>query len=263
MKTRPWLALVLVVLMLCFILLLNWAEDAARAMFEEPAAQEEAELFPIVMWQPTFTPTPTPSPTPTPTSLPPGAYIQDNHSSFAHSGAGYSVVGEIWNNSDDHLWNIQVGARFYDAQDQLVHTISRNLAFNLAPGKRICFSLDNWVDEVDWEYYEFDPLSYFDGAALPVPVVAFNVSGGPIADRFYISGRIRNEHTATIDYARVQGTLFDEDGLVVDCRWEYAYEEILPPAGETPFEVDFTFRASGYSDVDNFRVVVQADEYHR
>lgn len=261
MKTRPWLALVFVVLAVSLLIILYWADDAARAMLEEPVLQEDSELFPLVMRQPT----PTPSPIPSPTAVPPGVYVQENHSSFAHSDVdgGYSVVGEVWNNTDDHLWNIQVGARFYDAQDQLVNSISRSLAFNLAPGKKVCFSLDNWVDEIDWEYYEFDPLSYFDGGTPPVPVVAFDVTGGPIADRYFISGWVRNEHTASIDFTRVQGTLFDEEGIVVDCRWQYAYDKILPPAGETAFEVEFTYRASGYADVDSYRVVPQADEYHK
>jgi hypothetical protein len=233
-----------------------------------PAYPLEPEGYlPLVVIQPSPTPTPTPTvtPTPTATAIPPGVHILDTHSSFTHSDQGYSVVGEIFNNTENHLWNIQVSARFYNSQGKRVNTISRPLDFvnRLKPGLKVCFALDEWVDDLDWEYYEFDPVSYFADDIAPPEVSKHDLVGTELAGRYFLSGKVRNDHSADIDNTRVQGALYDENGVVLDCRWDYVINRHLAPGVMSPFEIEFTHRDDGYGDVDSYKVRRQAEEYHR
>ena len=124
MKIRSIFVVSLVALSAWVIVLLYSTWNATHAMQTVAGTPEPESYIPLVFKQSTPTMTPTPSPTP----IPYGVHILDNHSSFAHSpGKGYSVVGEIYNNTDDHVWNIVVSAKFYDSQDKLVNTLSHPL----------------------------------------------------------------------------------------------------------------------------------------
>ena len=260
MKIRSIFVLSLVALSAWLIVLLYSTWNATHAMQSILGTPEPESYLPLVFKQPTPTITPTPSPTP----IPYGVHILDNHSSFAHySHQGYSVVGEIYNNTGDYLWNIQVGAKFYDSQGKLVNTISHPLDFiyRLKPGKRTCFSLDEFYDGIDWDYYVFQPLGYFTDDLPPPLINTGGVTGSMIADRYFISGWVSNGHPAGIVNTRVQGTLYDEDDIVLDCRSGPVNIPDLGLGEYSFFELEFMNRGDGYGDVDDYRLERQADPY--
>jgi len=260
MKPRPILVLLLVVLAGWLVAVIYLSGDAIEAMWAAPGTVEPESYLPVVYRQPTLTPTPTPTVTP----IPYGVLILDNHSSFAHPSQGYSVVGQVFNNTDDYIWNVQVGAKFYNSQHKVVKTLTYNYLFTIYPRSKICFALDEWVDSINWSYYEFQPVSYWnDGSAGPA-ISAHDVNASAIGDRYYVSGRVRNdEQVVALDPLWVQATLRDKNKVILDCRSLYDWTGPLYPTLYAAFDIEFSLRNDGYGKVHDYRLDVKADVAHR
>jgi len=258
MEPRSILVVSLVVLagwLVAVIYLSGNAMEAGSAALDTLTPES---YLPLVYRQPT--PTATPPPT-----LPP-VYIMDNHSSFAHGDGGYSVVGEVRNDTGSYLWNVVVGAKFYkNGQSKPVSSISQSLhfLFRLKPGSRTCFALDAGSGYGDWDYYVFDKISYFADSVPPPSIILLSHSGDAPDGFFHIWGKLQNEHPATIHNTRVQGTLYNKGGKVLDCRSRPAYTPDLPEGQTSDFEIFFTDREDGYGDVHEYRVERQAEWFYR
>ncbi len=258
MKPRSVLVVSLVVLACWLIGVVYLSGNAMEGMSAAPTTLEPESYLPLVHRQPTLTPTPTPTRPP--------VYVMDNHSSFGHPYQGYSVVGEVYNNTGSYVWNVVVGAKFYKyGQSQPVYSISHPLhfLFRLPPGSRSCFSLDEYVRPIDWDYYAFDDVTYFTDSVPPPPIAVFNVSGAVLPGLYHLAGQVRNDHTQPILNTRVQGTLYNQDGIVLDCRWQFANTRDLSAGQMSFFEIDFTFRQNGYGDVRSHGVEKQAEWFYR
>lgn len=260
MRSRSILIISLVVLAGWFLIVMYVSGDAIEAMSALGGTVEPEGYLPLVYKQPTPTPTPTATPTPTPLPI----TVNNNHSSFAHSDGGYSVVGEITNNTGSYAWNIQVGAKFYKyGQSEPVATISQpvHFIFRLKPGRKTCFALDTWSGSInDWDYYVFDEVTaFFDSTSPP----SINIVGGVTAlikpGEYELSGLVQNDYSGTVYNARVQGTLYDKNGTVLDCRWAYALPPTLAAGQMAGFVVDFSSRWDGYNAVRSYRVERQGE----
>jgi hypothetical protein len=260
MKPRSILVVSLVVLAcwLIGVIYLSGSAMGARSAALDTLTPES--YLPLVYRQPTPTPTSTPSPTP----IPYGVHILDNHSSFAHRDQGYSVVGQIFNNTDKYLWNVQVRAKFYNSKHEKVNTLTYTYLFTIYPRSKICFALDEGVQSISkWSYYVFQPLSYWDDGSAGPDISAHDVNGQAIGDRYYVSGRVRNDDTAPLDPLWVQATLRDKNKVVLDCRSLYDWTGPLYPDLYAAFDIEFSLRKDGYGSVRDYRLDVKADEAHR
>jgi hypothetical protein len=259
MKPRSILVVSLVVLAGWLIGVIFLSGNAMEVMSAAPTTLEPESYLPLVLRQPS----PTPTPTPTATPIPEGVHILDNHSSFAHPSQGYSVVGQVFNNTDNYLWNVQVSAKFYNSQHKRVNTLFYNYLFTIYPRSKICFALDEWADNINWSYYQFQPLSYWsDGSAGP-SISTHNVLATPVDGQYRVSGSVRNDHTVAVDPLWVQATLRDDNKVILDCRSLYDWTAPLAPGESAGFGIEFDLRKDGYGKVHDYRLDVKADEAHR
>ena len=191
--------------------------------------------------------------------LPTGVHILDNHSSYTHSlDYGYTVVGEVWNNTNNYLDRIKVVVKFY-SNNQLIDTDTDSLTIDLVPGQKSCFEVRTFLGEKNWDYYEFDTLSYVI-EDLPAPEIILVNSNGYLSSsskRYSILGEVRNDYIATIRNIKVQGTVYSANNIVIDCWWQYANVDTLQPEQTSSFELNFTYRDIGYDDVVDYKVDVQ------
>jgi hypothetical protein len=260
MKPRSILVVSLVVLACWLIGIIYLSGNAMGARSATLDTLTPESYLPLVYRQPTPTPTPKPSPTP----IPYGVHILDNHSSFAHRDQGYSVVGQIFNNTDKYLWNVQVRAKFYNSKHEKVNTLSYTYLFTIYPRSKICFALDEGAQSInEWSYYEFQPLSYWDDGSAGPAIEPYEVNPSEIADRYYVSGRVCNEDTVPLDPLWVQATLRDKNKVILDCRSLYDWTGPINPPNCAPFSIEFRMREDGYGNVHDYRLDVKADEAHR
>jgi hypothetical protein len=121
-------------------------------------------------------------------------------------------------------------------------------------------ALDEFNDDIDWDYYELSVKDYWADDVTPYVIGKENLVTLTPSGRYRITGYVRNNDSVSVDNVRVQGTLYDEDGIVLDCRSnEVLNPDNLAPNGTSWFELDFTLRDDGYGDVDDYRLERQAD----
>jgi hypothetical protein len=210
---------------------------------------------------PTLPPTLTPSltPTPSPTSAPPGVHILPNHSYYVDSIDYLHVVGEIWNNTSNHLRFVKVSINVFNSNGQLVGTDFTYIYLdNLPAGEKTCYH--NLLEEpVGWAYYQFETPTYWtDGESLPnLTVLNHSGSYDPDFGWYEIIGLVRNDNGTQVDFVQPVGTLYNASSTVIGCNFTYVNSTDLPPGGISGFEILFTGR--DYADVSWYRIQVDGD----
>ena len=91
---------------------------------------------------PTTVVTATSTPTTTPTVLAPGVHIVPNHTYYVDSIDYLHVVGEVQNNTANHLRFVKITANFFNQAGQLLDTDYTYIHLdNLPPGQKTCFTI--------------------------------------------------------------------------------------------------------------------------
>lgn len=285
MRSRAILLCVFVLLAISALAILHFGTDAAGAVPSGTVTPESDNYLPLILRQlpPTFTPTPTATasptatstPTPTPTSTPtntltptntaapvpptavPGVHILTNHSSYVDNIDYLNVVGEILNNTANHLRYVRITVNVFNTNGQLLDTDFTYTSLDtLPPGDKTCFQL--WMEEpTSWSYYEFEAPSYWTDAE-PLPNLAvFNDSGSynSTFGWYEIIGQVRNDHGSRVEYVSPVGTAYNSSGVVIGCDFTYVNSTHLDPDQTSSFEM--TFMGRDYADVSSYRL--QAD----
>jgi len=212
------------------------------------------------IWTPTSTATPTPTNTPTvtptPTLPPTGVHILENHSYYVDSFGYLNIVGEVENDTANHLHSVGITVNVLNSGGQFIGTGFDYIYLNNLPaGDKTCFYI--FLEEpADWSYYEFEPPSYWtDGEPLP-NLTVLNDSGyyDPFWGWYDITGQVRNDHGTRVEDILLVGTLYDASGTVMDCDYTYLDAFYLDPGQASPFEMTFFWR--DYADVASYRLQV-------
>jgi hypothetical protein len=211
---------------------------------------------PVPTATPTITVAPTNTPTPTPTPDIPSAEVRilPNHSHYVDSIDYLHIVGEVQNDTADHLRFVRITANVFNDSHQLIDTKSGyTLLDNLAPGDKTCFHI-LMQEPSGWSYYEFEAVTYWtDGKPLP-NLSIFNHSGShdPTFGWYEVIGQVRNDHGALIEYVKPIGTLYDNAGTAIGCRHSYVNSTHLDPNQTSSFKILFSGR--NYADVASYRL---------
>jgi hypothetical protein len=209
---------------------------------------------------PTPTPTPTNTATPTQTPLPSGVYVLPNHSFYLTSWGSLHIVGEVMNNSGNHLTYVKISANLFSSGGQLLAT-DYTYAYldNLPAGHRTCFDVLLLDAPSGWSYYEFESPTYWtDGSPLP-NLTVLNDSGSydPSAGDYGIIGQVRNDHGTRVEYVSPVGTLYNSLGTAVGCDYTYVNSTHLDPGQVSAFALDYY--GGSYSDAVSYRLQVDGN----
>lgn len=201
---------------------------------------------------------PPPQPTPEPPAPPPpsGVHILNNHSWYVDSINYLHIVGEIQNNTGNHLRFVKISANFYDGSGQLVATdFTYTLLDTLPAGDKTCFEV-SLSQPTGWTSYQFESPSYWtDGR--PLPNLAVTQHSGRYDSRFgwyEVIGQVRNDHGTRVEYVQPVVTLYNGSGSVVGCDFTFVNSTHLEPAQTSSFETTATGR--DYADVTQYRIQV-------
>ena len=208
---------------------------------------------------PVSTPTITPTPTATPTLPPTGVHVLENHSYYVDSIGYLHIVGEVKNNTADHLCFVKIPVNIFNSSGQLVDTdFTYTYLDNLPAGDKTCFEI-LLEEPADWSYYEFEPPSYWtDGEPLP-NLTVLNDSGSydPTFGWYEIIGQVRNDHGTRVEYVSPVGTLYNVSGIVIGCDFTYINATHLDPNQTSSFKMTFVGR--DYADVASYRLQVEGN----
>ena len=185
--------------------------------------------------------------------------ILPNHSSYTDIIDYLHVVGEVQNNSANHLCSVKIIANFFNSGGHLVDTdIGYITLDNLPAGEKTCFHI--LLDEpIGWSYYEFEtPIYNADGEPLP-NLTVFNDSGSynPTFGWYTILGLVRNDHGTRVEYVSPVGTVYNASGVVIGCNYTYVNSTHLDPGQTSSF--DMTFSGRDYADVTSYQLQVDGN----
>ena len=209
----------------------------------------------------TLTPTltPTNTPTPTPTTVPSGVHILSNYSFYVDSIDYLHIVGEVQNNTANHLRFVKITANIFSGGGQLLATDFTYIYLdNLPAGDRTCFHI-LLEEPAGWSYYEFEAPTYWtDGEPLP-NLTVLNDSGSynSTFGWYEIIGQVRNDHGTRVEYVSSVGTVYNASGVVVGCDFTYVNSTHLDPGQTSSFEM--TFSGRDYADVTSYRLQVDGN----
>lgn len=207
----------------------------------------------------TPTPTNTPSPTPTATAVPPDVEVLSNHTHYIDSIDYLNIVGEVRNNTSDHIHLVRITGNIFNASGQILDTDFTYMWLdNLPPGDKTCFELS--VPEPDgWAYYEFEPPTYWSDGDPHPNLTIFNDSGAydPTFGWYEIIGQVRNDHGTRVESVQPVGTLYNASNGVIGCDLTYVNSNDLDPGQVSSFELTFIGRE--YTDVAYYRLQVDGN----
>ncbi|MEM8533501.1 MAG: FxLYD domain-containing protein [Chloroflexota bacterium] len=218
----------------------------------------ESEIPPVLP-TPTFTPTPTNMPTPKPTTIPRSVNILSNHSSYVNSINYLHIVGEVQNNTLNHLRFIKISVNIFNDAGELLETdFTYTYLDNLPAGDKTCFNI--LLKEPDnWSYYEFEAPDYrTDGEALSDLSISNDSGSYDSSFGWYeIIGQVRNNTETRVDFVSPIGTLYNGSGSVIGCDFTYVNSTDLEPDQISAFDMNFSGR--DYVDADTYRLQVDGN----
>lgn len=187
-----------------------------------------------------------------------GVRVLPNHFSYVSIIGSLWIVGEVQNDTAQHLELAKVTANVFSSSGQLLTTAFSYIDLDtLPPGEKTCFDILVGAEPAGWAYYEFKPPT-FQTTGGPWPNLAIlNDSGSynPTYGGYEIAGQVRNDHGTRLEYVKVVGTVYTASGTVVGCRNRYVDGNHLDPSQIGSF--DLTFSGRDYADAQSYRL--QAD----
>ena len=197
--------------------------------------------------------------TPQPTQEPPGVAILTNYTHYVDSFNHINIVGEVNNNTKNHLRSVEIVVKFFDDNDQLIETESTyTLLHNLPADDKTCFIVSLRKPD-DWDHYIFAPLSYATNGEPLANLPITDLSGTYNSDlhSYHILGNVTNSAGTAVQKVRPIGTLYNADGQVIGCEYTYVLATDLNPGQSSSFEIRFS--GGEYSSQSTYRVQVDGD----
>jgi hypothetical protein len=192
-------------------------------------ATPTATLRPTAPATVTPTPTATVTPTPTPSATPTAAVVILSHSTYTNALGMRSIVGEIQNQDSRHVRFVRVTADLFDAKDQLLATdftyTERSI---VADTERSCFKITFWDPPQDFDHYTLR-VEAQQTTEEPRLLILSEVSEGTNPVDFELIGQIRNGGQTDTELAKIVGTLYDSDSVVIGCDSAFADQPSLAP----------------------------------
>lgn len=185
-----------------------------------------------------------------------GVHILENHSYYVDLFGYLNIVGEVKNDTADHLHSVGITVNVFNSGGQFIGTGFNYIYLNNLPtGDKTCFYI-SLEEPANWSHYEFEPPGYWTGGA-PLPnLTVLNDSGyyDPFWGGYEIIGQVRNDHGTRVEDIFLVGTLYNASGTVMDCDYADIDAFYLDPGQASPFEMAFFWR--DYADVASYRLQV-------
>lgn len=189
---------------------------------------------------------------------PPGVRVLNNHFAYVDTIDYLHIVGEVQNNTANHLRFVKITANIFNSNGQLLDTdFTYTYLDNLPAGDKTCFHI-LLEEPAGWSYYEFEAPTYWtDGEPLP-NLAIFNDSGSynSTFGWYEIIGQVRNDHGTRVEYVSPVGTVYNASG-VVGCDFTYVNSTHLDPGRTSSFEM--TFSGRDYANVTSYRLQVDGN----
>jgi hypothetical protein len=263
-RNKPLLLLVTLVLLVSLVACASGPtpapEGAAEATLPPTSAEApapEATPAPATAPAPTLAPAQTPTSIPTPTPVPGKAeilshstYVQagrwkEMFSDTVYEGEVLHIVGEVQNSGSVNLHEFEIEAVFLDANGAAIEAGPTHLEDDpglLRPGEKAPFLLILLDEEAGKKVASYElALAFQATAEEPQALEILQDTAFLTKQGFHhVLGEVRNAGQNNVDFVKVYGIFYDENGTVIDVDFTYTGTnglDTLAPGQKSPFEV--------------------------
>ena len=186
-------------------------------------------------------------------------YIDNDHKYLGDDGTLH-ILGEIINESNKPINQVEVIAVFYFDDDAIYHTSTENLTSIIMPEMKGVFDLVITEDVGHIDHYSLD-VNY--KIAQPkdqvIEITSSEFMYGPV-DNITIQGTVANNGEITANMVKVVATLYDRDGNVVAVSQTNTKPDYLRASDESFFLIPILDKTQADEIVD-YSLIAESEEY--
>ena len=184
----------------------------------------------------------------------------DNERKYIGDDGTLHVVGEIINESDKPINQVEVTAIFYSDGVDTHQTSTENLTNMIMPGMKGVFDLIVTEDLGHVDYYTLDvDFKVTQPKDQVIEITSSEFTYGPV-NNIVIQGTVANNGEITANMVKVIATLYDRDGNVVSVSQVNTKPDYLRASDESFFLIPILDKTQADEIVD-YSLVAESEEY--
>ncbi len=186
--------------------------------------------------------------------------IQNDQAYFGDNGAMH-IVGEIRNDFNVPLNQIEIHASLYSNGEIIDQTSATSLISTIMPGMKSPFDIIIFGEEAKtMESYSLELNYQITNPKHQVIEITSSEFSRDNLDNLFISGTVANQGEITANTIVVVATLYDRDGKVAAVSKTHTRPDYLRAADETFFLVTIPDKLQANTVVD-YSLVAESEEY--
>ena len=184
----------------------------------------------------------------------------DNDQKYLGDDGTVHIVGEIINESDKPINQIEVTAVFYSDDNRIYQASTENLTNIIMPGMNGVFDLMVTQDISDVNYYTLDiDYKVTQPKEQVIEITSSEFTRGPV-DNISIHGTVANNGEITANMVKVVATLYDRDGNVVAVSQANTKPDYLRANDELFFLIPIPDKTQA-SEIVDYSLIAESEEY--
>ena len=186
-------------------------------------------------------------------------YIDNEHKYIGNDGALH-IVGEIVNDSNKPINQVEINAVFYNDGNTVYQTSTENLTSIIMPEMKGAFALIVIEDIGDIDHYTLDvSFKIAQPKEQVIEITSSEFTQGPV-DNISIQGTVANNGEITANMVKVIATLYDRDGNVVAVSQANTKPDYLRANDESFFVIPIMDKTQADVVVD-YSLLAESEEY--
>ena len=186
-------------------------------------------------------------------------YIDNDHKYIGDDGTLH-IVGEIVNETDKPINQVEITAIFYSDGNSVYETNTENLTNMIMPGMNGVFDLMITEDIGHVDYYILDvDFKVTQPKDQVIEITSSEFTYGPV-NSLAIQGTVANNGEITANMVKVIATLYDRDGNVVTVSEVRMKPDYLRANDESSFLIPILEKTQANKIVD-YSLVAESEEY--
>jgi len=186
-------------------------------------------------------------------------YIDNEHKYVGNDGTLH-IVGEIINETDKPINQVEVTAIFYSGSTSIHEASTENLTNMIMPGMNGVFDLIVTEDLGHIDYYVLDiDFKVTQPKDQVIEITSSKFTHGPV-DSIAIQGTVVNNGEITANMIKVIATLYDRDGNVIAVSETRTEPDYLRASDESFFLIPILDKTQTNKIVD-YSLVAESEEY--
>ena len=186
-------------------------------------------------------------------------YVDNDHKYLGDDGTIH-IVGEIINESDKPINQVNVIAIFYSDDNSVYQTNTENLTSIIMPGMKGAFDLMVTEDIGHVDYYLLDiDFKVTQPKDQMIEITSSEFTYGPL-DNVAIQGTVANNGDMTANMVKVIATLYDRNGNVIAVSEARTEPDYLRASDESFFLIPILDKTQTDKIVD-YSLIAESEEY--